>query len=64
MAYIDARLTVVEKWIREAPVFDDEEVCRAVEACLPHDVQGRLVADEVVKRVTKPDLFYEHQRRR
>ena len=71
MGYTDTRTTVVEAWIREvvgsSPAIDGTTVIGFVQAMLPHDARGRLVAeriqrrhvDEALQRLTKgkPDLF-------
>ena len=76
MGYIDMRTTAVESWIREvvnsSPAIHNETVYESVEAMLPHDARGRLVAeriqrrhvDEALQRLSKgqPDLFHQPPR--
>ena len=76
MGYIDMRTTAVESWIREvvnsSPAIHNETVIASVEAMLPHDARGRLVAEriqrrhvaEALQRLTKgkPDLFRQPPR--
>ena len=71
MGYTDTRTTTVETWIREvvnsSPAIDGTTVIGFVQAMLPHDARGRLVAeriqrrhvDDALQRLTrgKPDLF-------
>ena len=76
MGYTDTRTTTVEAWIREvvgsSPAIDGNSVYESVEAMLPHDARGRLVAeriqrrhvDEALQRLSKgqPDLFRQPPR--
>ena len=71
MGYVDTRTSTVESWIREvvnsSPAIDGTTVIGFVQAMLPHDARGRLVAeriqrrhvDEALQRLSKgqPDLF-------